>query len=259
MFFIGWGFQAAPFLRRASPWAQSWGCPTWPTLHLLFDLAVLSIWALRFNNARNSPGTCSYVFILISSPAVGSCTVESALTFLKQCVKEAGWVADGTMGLRGENNNLAWNSVYPQQHIECVQNERTPTSPLCLSHSFLSFHNLPHCLSASFSHSVCPNSQFSFSQNQYCTALFGSECNKVLCVQSQWEGVGYVSRRGKEEELFIMLISWWHCRNIAEPPGFNLTRVLTACIHFAYFFLRNIMNVLNNTSLSLFSCIFPLY
>lgn len=93
----------------------------------LFDLAVLSIRALRFNNARNSPGTCSYVPLLISSlgPAVGSCTVESALTFLKQCVKEVGWVAGSRVGLRGENNNLAWNSMYPQQRIECVKDERT--------------------------------------------------------------------------------------------------------------------------------------
>ncbi len=164
MFFIGWGFQAALLWSQASPWARSWGHPIWPTLHLLFDLAVRSIWALRFNNARNSPGTSSYVFIFISSlgPAVGSCIVESALTFLKQCVKEAGWVVGGMTGLRGENNNLAWNGVYPLQHTECVQNERTPTSPLCLSHSFLSFHNLPHCFSASFSHSASPNSPLFF-------------------------------------------------------------------------------------------------
>lgn len=125
--------------------------------------------------------------------------VESALTFLKQCVKEAGWVVGSTTGLRWENNNLAWNSVYPQQHIECIQHEYTPF--ICLTLSFISttyylilFPTL--CL---------PKFQIFFSRKQYCIALFGSECNKVLCVQSRWEGVGYVNRK---KNSFIMLISW---------------------------------------------------
>lgn len=55
----------------------------------LFDPAVRSVWALRFNNARNSPGTGSNIFMLISSlgPALGSCTVESALTFWRSVLR----------------------------------------------------------------------------------------------------------------------------------------------------------------------------
>lgn len=56
--------------------------------------------------------------------------LESPLwPFLKQCV----WEAGRTMRLRGGNK---WKCVLPQQHVECVKTERTPTSPLRLSPSF---------------------------------------------------------------------------------------------------------------------------
>ncbi len=135
-FFIGLGFSGGTFLQTSSFLSPKSRLPCLAFITLtLFDLAVHSIWALRFNNARNSPGTCNYSLILISSlgPAAGSCTVESALTFLTQWVKEAGGVVGSTKGLRGENN-LACNSVYPQQHTDCLKNEQFslssfPSSP----------------------------------------------------------------------------------------------------------------------------------
>lgn len=199
------------FRSQASPWVWSRGCPTWPSLHLLcLNLLLLSIRALRFSNAGNSPGTCSYVLALISSlrPAAGSSVGESALTFSK------------AVCLGGRQDDASQRG---KQVEVCVA---TAACWMCKdwADSNQSSASVSLFLSA-------------FPQNQYCTALFRVECNKFLCVQSQWEEAGYVS--GKKNS-FIMLISWWHCRKSAGPPGYNLASDLTACTQSSSFFFWEI-------------------
>lgn len=112
--------------------------------------------------------------------------METALTFLKKCVKEAGWAASSRVGLRGENNNLAWNSVYPRQRVECVKSEPTPTSPVvALTLSFLSPSLLTEIIILT-------------SPKEFYSKLN----HTLLCGKKQWEGAGCVSSKKNNFSLY---------------------------------------------------------
>lgn len=131
----------------------------------LFDLGVLSIRALRFNNAQSSSGTCSCVLILMNSlgSAVKSSTVQ--YLFKEFCFGgTVGCVAGWKVGLGGENNTLTLNSVLATAYWTCKE----------WVHSFCLALFLWCLLPLLTSHNMAPLK----------ATLFGSRCHKFLFVQT---------------------------------------------------------------------------
>lgn len=158
----------APFCSLASPWVRSWGCPAWPSLHLLCLILLCSPSELHGSimlETRLGPAARPHTYQQSRSSCKELlCGVHSDLC-KEFFFKEVGCVAGSMVGRRGENNNLALNNV-PTESYWMFKKWTDSNLFVPFSSEFL-----PHRVALpAFTQ---PTYFIGFSQNQ-CMVLFGS-------------------------------------------------------------------------------------